>query len=224
MPDSPHSSRQNNRSRAGVVLAGGFSTRFGETDKALAEINGTPMLARVVDRLAAVVDAVVVSCRAAQHHAFDRVLSDHGGETPVTFAFDPEPDNGPLAGIAHSFQRIEATYAAVVACDMPFVEPGFIEVLFEQAAGHDAVVPELDDGHRQPTQAVYHVEHTSRVAERRLAADQLSLHGALGELDTVLLPPDAVAAQTTRRSLADLNSRAEFTRAVSAEGDDPDSW
>ncbi|MDX1746000.1 MAG: NTP transferase domain-containing protein, partial [Halobacteriales archaeon] len=46
---------------AGVVLAGGGSTRFGEADKLLAELDGTPLVRRVVDRLAARTDRLVVA-------------------------------------------------------------------------------------------------------------------------------------------------------------------
>lgn len=39
---------------AGVVLAGGGSTRFGDTDKLLAELDGTPLVRRATDRLVVV--------------------------------------------------------------------------------------------------------------------------------------------------------------------------
>lgn len=199
-------------SRTGVVLAGGYSTRFGETDKALAEIDGTPMIARVVDRLSAVVDSLVVSCRDDQQAGFDRAIAALDLDIPVRFALDPEPDRGPLAGIAQSFEGVDTAYAAVVACDMPFVDPSFVAFLFDQAAGHDAAVPELKDGHRQPLQAVYHVDRTSTVAEQRLAADSRSLQRTLAELDTVVVDPETVSDHTVWRSLRDLNSRAEFDR------------
>ena len=198
------------RPRSGVVLAGGYSTRFGEADKALAAVGGRPMLARVVDRLAAVVDRIIVSCRADQQSAFEAALDGVGGGTPVEFVLDPDPDEGPLAGLAASLAAVETTYAAVVACDMPFVDPTFVAVLFERAAGHDAAVPELDDGHLQPTQAVYRADQLRAVAARRLAADRRSLHGALDELDTVVLPASTVAAHTDWRSLRDVNSRADL--------------
>jgi len=196
--------------RTGVVLAGGYSTRFGEQDKAFAEIDGTPMLTRVVDRLAGVVDCVVVSCRTDQQPAFEGALAAIVDETSVRFALDPEPDRGPLAGIGHAFEAVESTYAAVVACDMPFVDPEFVRFLFEQAAGHDAAVPELDDGYRQPTQAVYHVDSFSLVADRRLAADKRSLQGVLDALDTVVIPASTVAVHTEWRTLADVNTRADL--------------
>ena len=206
--------------RTGVVLAGGYSTRFGDIDKALAEVDGLPMLVRVVNRLAAVSDRIVISCRDDQQTAFDHALSTHDPDVPVRFALDADPDRGPVAGIAYSFTQIESTYAAVVACDMPFVEPAFLAFLFDQVVGHDAAVPELNDGHRQPAQAVYHVDRTATVAGRRLAADKLSLHGMLSELDTLTIPAATVAKHTTWQSLRNINERSDLDRISDERGDD----
>ena len=197
------------RPRSGVVLAGGYSTRFEGADKALATVEGRPMLARVVGRLAGVVDHLVVSCRADQEPAFAAAL-DGVTDTPIAFVPDPEPDGGPLAGLAASLAAVETPFAAVVACDMPFLDPDFVAYLFERAAGHDAAIPELDDGHLQPTQAVYRADRLAAVADRLLAADRRSLYGALDELDTVVIPASTVAAHTDWRSLRDVNSRADL--------------
>lgn len=192
----------------GVVLAGGYSTRFGGKDKALAAIDGTPMVARVIGRLAGVVDKIVVSCRANQQQAIAQATP--AVETPTQFALDPEPDRGPLAGIIHSFKQVDAAYAAVVACDMPFVSPEFIDFLFKNIGEYDAVVPKHKNGYNQPTQAVYDVSRTTTVGKQRLAAGNLSLHGALSALDTRVLPPSIVSAHTTWRSFQDINTRDAF--------------
>ena len=198
-----------NADRTAVVLAGGYSTRFGDTDKALAEIDGTPMLAHVVARVGAVVDSVVVSCRDDQRAAFAAGL-DGSDDVPIRCITDPEPDGGPLVGIVSAFEAVDSQYAVVVACDMPFVDPAFIEFLFSQAGGHDAVVPELDDGHRQPTQAVYRVDRTVAVADERLAAGNRSLRGLLDTLETVVIPAETVLDHTDRQSLTDINTRERF--------------
>jgi molybdopterin-guanine dinucleotide biosynthesis protein A len=201
--------------RTAVVLAGGYSTRFGDTDKALAEIDDRPMLAHVVARLGRVVDSVVVSCRDDQRAAFGAGL-DGIDDVPIRLVTDPEPDGGPLVGIANAFEAVDSPSAAVVACDMPFVDPAFVEFLFSQAAGHDAVVPELDDGHRQPTQAVYRVDRTVAVADERLAAGNRSLRGLLDTLETVVIPAETVLDHTDRQSLTDINTRERFESVTGA--------
>ena len=204
--------------RTAVVVAGGYSTRFGDHDKALAEIDGTPMLARVVNRVGSVVDSVVVSCRDDQRTAFEAAAD--GIDTPIRFVTDPEPDGGPLVGIMSAFETVDSTYAAVVACDMPFVDPAFIEFLFSQTDGYDAVVPELDDGHRQPTHAIYPVDRTTTVAAERLAEGKRSLRGLCDELETVVIPAETVLEHTEPKSLTDVNTRETFDAVADPESDE----
>ncbi|PSP45582.1 molybdenum cofactor guanylyltransferase, partial [Halobacteriales archaeon QH_10_70_21] len=62
------------RDRAGVVVAGGRSTRMGDREKAVVELAGQPLVARIADRLAAVTDEFVVNCRADQREAIAAAL------------------------------------------------------------------------------------------------------------------------------------------------------
>ena len=192
--------------RAGVVLAGGYSRRFGERDKALAVVEGEPMLALVLGRLALIVDALFVSCRAAQQPGFERTLDSR----PVspTFVSDPVPGEGPLAGLDAVLQGVDAEYVAVVACDMPAVDPDFLAYLFERAAGRDGAVPRLRDGTPQPAQAVYRTAAMREAAAQELEAGGRSLRGALDRLDVLELPPSKVETQTRWRSLANVNTEA----------------
>ncbi len=99
--------------RAGVIVAGGRSTRFGDSDKAVADLAGTPMVRRVADRLGEAVDELVVNCREDQVEAIDTALSDHTLEP--TFALDQDPDQGPMAGIATGLWAVDSEYAAEAA-------------------------------------------------------------------------------------------------------------
>lgn len=138
--------------RAGLVLAGGRSRRFGQNDKALATLDGDPLLGRVVDRVSTVVDEVVVSCRPAQVDPFTDVLSSTAADGVVE---DRIADGGPLAGLEAGLDSVSEPYTAVVACDMPLVEPAVLADLFERAVDADAAVPKHANGQLQPVQAVY---------------------------------------------------------------------
>ena len=89
----------------GAIVAGGRSTRFGDRDKAVAELAGVPMIRRVADRLAGtddpvppgatraaggdpLVGEVVINCRPDQREAIDAALA--GFPLPVTWAVDDE--------------------------------------------------------------------------------------------------------------------------------------
>ncbi|QSW99079.1 molybdenum cofactor guanylyltransferase [Haloterrigena alkaliphila] len=201
------------RSLGGVVLAGGYSTRFGEADKAVADLAGTPMIRRAVDRLATVADDLVINCREDQLEAIRSALADSGLEP--RYATDPVPDRGPLAGIQVGLEAVDREYAAVVACDMPFVDPALLETLHERARGRDGAVVRLEDGWYQTTQAVYRADAMARACAETLESDDKRIVAALERIDVVTVSEDdleGVSERTfesidTREALADAERR-----------------
>ena len=196
--------------RAVVVLAGGRSTRFGDADKAVAELAGTPMIRRVVDRVAGAVDEVVINCRTDQVDAIRDALAGSGFDP--TFAVDREPDGGPMAGIARGLEAVSATYTLVVACDMPFVDPAFAEYLFERAAGSDAAVPRPDEWY-QTTQAVYRTDPMARACRRALERGAGRIVAPLEELDVTVVDGAAIERVASPDTFDNVNTRAEFAAA-----------
>jgi len=148
----------------GVVVAGGRSTRMGDRDKTVLEVAGEPMVRRVAERLTAATDDLVVNCRADQRDAIAAALA---GLDP-TFAVDEEPDRGPVGGIATGLAAADADYAAVVAADLPLLDPGLLGHLFERARGHDAAVPRPGEWF-EPLHAVYRPEPMAEACEAALA-------------------------------------------------------
>jgi molybdopterin-guanine dinucleotide biosynthesis protein A len=197
--------------RAGVVLAGGRSTRFEGGDKAVADLAGVPMVRRVVDRLARAVDAVVVNCRAEQVDPIAEALA--GAAPDPTFAVDADPDRGPVGGIATGLAAVDAPYTAVVACDMPFVDPAFVRALFGWADGHDAAVPRPDDWF-QPTQAVYRTVSTRRACEAALARGDARVVEALADVDVRVVDREAIESVTTTATFENLNTDAAVAAAA----------
>ena len=76
---------------AGIVLAGGLGRRMGGGDKPLLELGGTPMLARVIERLSPQVERIVISAN-GDPARFARYGLPVVADTIEGFA-------GPLAGI-----------------------------------------------------------------------------------------------------------------------------
>jgi molybdopterin-guanine dinucleotide biosynthesis protein A len=200
--------------RAGVVLAGGYATRFGDRDKAVADLAGVPMVRRTVDRVAAATDAVVVNCRREQVPALREALA---GRDDVMLAPDPTPDRGPLAGIATGLAILDTgtvEYAAVVACDMPLVDPALLAYLFDRAAGHDAALVRSDDGWFQPTQAVYRIEAMRAACADALGEANPRILTVLDDLDAVVVTERAVESVASMRSLTDVNTVADLETAA----------
>ncbi|MYL68522.1 molybdenum cofactor guanylyltransferase [Halorubrum distributum] len=218
---------------SGAILAGGRSTRFGDADKSVAPIAGVPMIRRVANRLAgtddpvppgadragggdSVVDELVVNCRPDQREAIEEALS--GVSLPVRWALDEEPDLGPLAGIRNACRAASEPYAAVVACDMPFVDPAFLAALRETAAdpGVDAVIPRLDDRWYQTTQAVYATGPAAAACDRALERGDRKVLAMVDQLAEVVVDDEAIRSLTTDRTFTNVNTQAELDEAERA--------
>jgi len=129
---------------AGVLLAGGSSSRFG-TNKALALLNGKPLIEYIAETLS--------------RHFSELLLVTN---TPEVYEFlgwpmtgDIIKNSGPLAGIHAALHTIAAPRAFVAACDMPLVDERLIRYLCSLPGDWDAVVPRLGKG-LEPLVAVYH--------------------------------------------------------------------
>ncbi|MEY7850796.1 molybdenum cofactor guanylyltransferase [Natrarchaeobius sp. A-rgal3] len=205
--------------RSAVVLAGGHSTRFGEADKAVANLAGTPMIRRVADRVRPLVDDLVVNCRAEQVSAIRDALepgthsTDTDRDHAICFAVDPVPDQGPVAGIAAGLRAASGEYAAVVACDMPFVDPDLLTHLFDRAVGHDAAVVRVDEWF-QPTQAVYRSDATAEACERALERDERRIVEAIADLDYAVLEEPEIREYAALETFENVNTREELEAAA----------
>jgi molybdopterin-guanine dinucleotide biosynthesis protein A len=215
----------------GAILAGGRSTRFGDRDKAVAPLAGVPMVRRVADRLAGdddpvppgadraaggdpVVDELVINCRPDQRDAIEGALD--GLSLPLRWAVDDEPDLGPVAGIRNACRAAAGEYVAVVACDMPFVDPSFLDTLRGDAAGHEAAIPRLDDRWLQTTQAVYRAEPTATACERALARGDRKVLAPIDDLDRIVVGDAEIRERTTERTFTNVNTQAELAEAETA--------
>lgn len=152
----------------GIIVAGGSSSRFGSIDKALANIDGTPMIRHVVDRLIPIVDRIVVNARKSQRSSLEAVLSDVS--CPVQFALDRHVDTGPVAGLRAALGVVSDGTALVLACDLPLLRTATLSALLERldnADGDesDCALP-LVDGYPQPLCGAYTVETLRRAIDR----------------------------------------------------------
>jgi len=126
----------------GYVLAGGGSTRFGR-DKALAEIDGKPMVRRMRELLVTVVTGGVNLVAAPGKYS-------NLGLSTLT---DRWPGEGPLGGIITALRATEkagngAEWNLLVGCDMPFLTLEWLGYLVERslASRAEVVVPRSANG------------------------------------------------------------------------------
>src|SRR5690625_3640477 len=111
------------RSAAGVVLAGGRSTRMG-TAKANLEWHGSTLLRQVTGVVARGVEGPVIVVAAP-----DQILPELDAETVV--CHDPQESLGPMQGLTVGLAAA-ATYAEsafVRSTDLPFLHAAFVRTV-----------------------------------------------------------------------------------------------
>jgi len=138
------------RQATAIVMAGGRSTRMGE-NKALLELNGEPLIARVVDQLRPHFAEILVSANAPDKLTF----------LGLPVVVDRESGQGPLMGISSALAAARHDLCFVVACDIPELDLDLMAALFRRAKDHDAVVPrQLEQQFFEPLFAVYRKSFT----------------------------------------------------------------
>lgn len=199
---------------AGVLVCGGESTRFGEADKVCTHLREKPLVRHVADRLEPVVDELVVNCREDQFESIQTAMD--GYRLPVRYAFDEVADAGPLHGIGRGMAATDAEYAVVVACDMPFVDPSFVQYLFRVARTCEGAIPRHGEGNwYQPLQAVYKVESMRRAIETATAEGIDRPINAAKKLDFVTVEGEELWSATGEWTFFNVNTTEDLDRALS---------
>jgi molybdopterin-guanine dinucleotide biosynthesis protein A len=195
--------------RAAVLVCGGTASRFAGGDKVFAWLGDKPLVRHVADRVEPLVDTLVVNCRPNQESTLRETFNDR----PVTLAVDDNPGWGPLTGINRGLREADAAYALVVACDMPFVDPEFVELLFEKGEGREAAIPRQEGGWYQPLQSVYAVEPMREATARAMEAGvDRPIEPAL-DLDHVVVDWETVREYAERGTFFDVNTVEDIETA-----------
>jgi molybdenum cofactor guanylyltransferase len=200
-------------SSAGIVLAGGRSSRMG-TPKAALEWHGSTLLRRTVGILARVTDGPVVVVRAA-----GQALPDV--PAAVDIVEDPREGLGPVQGLAAGLAAVagRADVAFICSTDLPFLHPAFARrVLRVVGDGTDVGLP-VARGYPQPLAAAYSTG-LAPLAERlvqegRLRPAFLFEQCAVTRLDEAALRSDPVLAALDPEldSVVNVNEPGEYQAA-----------
>lgn len=192
----------------GVVLAGGESSRMG-ADKAFVEVDGVPMIRRVLRALSACCSEVLVVAKepAVYEQLNVRVVPDRSSV------------QAPLVGVCSGLGTATTTWAFVAACDMPYLSPDAVRFLAGLAEGFEAVVPRVE-GRWHPLHAVYATAALPSL-DALLASGERRMWAALEVLRVrQVTAAELVAVDPELRTLRNINTAQEYRRLG---GSPPDS-
>ncbi len=179
--------------------------------KALLPFGDELMLQRVCRILREVVPRLFVV--AARKQELPKLPPD------VIIVRDEYESLGPLAGIATGLGAARATCDAafVTACDVPLLNPAFIELMFELLTDHAAAVP-TDGEHVHVLSGVYRTE--LEATARQLLNDDRRRPLFLIEESNALLVPDSDLRNVDPQlhSLRNTNTPDDYSAALRVAG------
>lgn len=169
-----------------AVLAGGRGKRLG-MDKTSLEIGGKPILERIITVLESLFPRILVVTQRDNHAA--ESLAGPG----LNVVKDILPGRGPLGGIYTALEYSASEFVFVMACDMPYPNPGLIRLLLSWAPGWEAVVPRRGR-YIEPLFAVYRRDVREKIREK-LETERLKIHEVLDELRVRYVDEEEMAAR-----------------------------
>lgn len=202
----------------GVVLAGGRSRRMG-VDKAFLALAGRPLLAWVLEALAA-----VTTYRVVVAHDDDARFLAFG----VPVVVDRLPARGPLTGLHAGLTAAPTDLCLVVACDLPLVQSALLALLADAIGPALAAVPDAGPqalpaagpspdpgaGGLQPLLAAYRRGCVPAI-ERLLAGGPAPAQLLASAVPSVVVPPERWRpADPDGRSFLNVNTLSDLAAAA----------
>ncbi len=137
--------------------------------KAFIPVAGVPLLSRVVRAARQVADDIVVVTKRSDMADVQKLI---GADSHVVG--DKQATQSPLMGFISGADALSAQYTALLACDLPFLSPEVLDLLFEASFEVDAVIPRWPDGRIEPMVAVYDRERAFGAATTALEAGEFA--------------------------------------------------
>ncbi|MBI5815757.1 MAG: molybdenum cofactor guanylyltransferase [Nitrospinae bacterium] len=138
-----------------AILAGGKSVRMGR-DKAFVEVEGVPMIERVIAAARQCSANVIIIANEPEKYQ----------KSGLPVHTDKVKGMGPLSGLVTAFEATGAGAVMMIACDMPYISPAMIRhILSRYLKGCGAVIP-YAFGREQGLCAIYERRLLEKFTER----------------------------------------------------------
>lgn len=189
---------------AGVILAGGASSRMGE-NKALLSWNGDYLLNYLINVIRPYCNPLIV---VMGHEAESKI-----GNEQIQVIHDKTPYPGPLIGLQSAFHEIsDAKPVLVTGCDYPFVTPDIIPFLLSRLEQNEAVIFQSMNN-PQPMPGLY-LSNIKPKLDAVISAQKKSLQAFLDCLQVRVVNDDErQLIDPFDRLLINLNNKDDYEQA-----------
>ena len=186
---------------AGVILAGGKSSRMGSS-KALLQFRGTTLIQHIASVLTRAFASVSIIADRGEKFSFLNLPAYS----------DIKKNCGPLGGIHSAFHHTKAESIFVVSCDEPFVSKDLIDYICDFESVSDIKVPSFH-GNVQPLCGLYRKSVLPAI-ERCFAADDLRMKHLLLQCHTTTIPVSPALPFYKEHLFANLNNPSDYQAAL----------
>lgn len=201
--------------KSAVILAGGFSRRFGK-DKGLVPLKNKPLVRHVIDNVTSVVDEIlVVVSSEKQKKDFEPIIGRN-----AKLIIDTDESQSPLIGTITGFEVASGNYTLLMPCDAPLVSTKIVQFLFDITSTYNAVIPRWPSRYVEPLQAVYHTKSALEAAKIALNQHHLDMRSMINNLTDIRYVSTKVLEQLDPEllsffnvnTLQDLQKAESFTK------------
>ena len=215
--------------RAAIILAGGKAKRFQTTkdkwqDKALAELDGKPLLVHAIENIQDVVDEIVVvvdenQTRTAQ---YQKVLQKyHVKNARIVTDLKIKNLSGPLIAILTGLKLVNSDYCITIPCDVPMFNPKVAEYLFDKINGSLVAVPMWPNGRLETLLLVLERKSILEIANILCQLGRSHPDDIIrGSLKTLFVSPlgEIKILDPELRSFVNINCQEDLNRLIPRQG------
>ena len=182
----------------GIILAGGKSTRMGE-DKGLVFLDGSPMIAHVIEHLKEVVDEIIVIANNAEYQQFG---------FPVYS--DLVMGKGPVGGIYTGLVYSKTEVNLCISCDTPFVSAPFLKWLLSRANSSNITLPRFNENVYQLI-GVYK-KSAFPIFKKNLNSDRLKLSKVNDEAGCAIVDAGKSGLLLHEKEFSNMNRKSDLNK------------
>jgi molybdopterin-guanine dinucleotide biosynthesis protein A len=199
----------------GFIQAGGRSSRM-KQDKAWLEVDGAPMIERVVAAVGPAAGrlGIIVNASNPQIERYERLAES----CDAGLIFDLHEHLGPLGGVHTALAHCGAGESALIlACDLPFITTDLLTFLcgVHQGENPQSITVPLDQSNRpQPLAAIYDQSLEATVGQM-LAANELRVDLLYSRVSTRLISfAEFANLRDSERFFINVNTPEEYLAAL----------